>query len=84
MLNTPQAVKVLKHNPNIIPIICERLAFFEIVLDGEHIAPQRPKTPDTPRQFKTLAGAHAFLRNFLEYQGDILIKLVIPDCTMTP
>ena len=74
MLNTPQAVKVLKHNPNIIPIICERLAFFEIVLDGEPIAPQRQTPPEKPRQFKTLTAAHAYLRNFLHYQGDILIK----------
>ena len=75
MLNTPQAVKVLKHNPNIIPIILEHGTFFEIVIDGEHITPQRPKTPlNNPRQFKTLAAAHAFLRNFLEYQGEIIIK----------
>ena len=75
MLNTPQAVKVLKHNPNIIPIILEHGTFFEIVIDGEHITPQRPKTTfNNPRQFKTLAAAHAFLRNFLEYQGEIIIK----------
>lgn len=78
MLNTPQAVKVLKHNPNIIPIILEHGTFFEIVIDGEPIAPQRQTPPEKPRQFKTLPAAHAYLRNFLHYQGDILIK-VIPD-----
>ena len=75
MLNTPQAVKVLKHNPNIIPIILEHGTFFEIVIDGEHITPQRQKTTlNNPRQFKTLAAAYSYLRKFLEHKGDILIK----------
>ena len=74
MLNTPQTVKVLKHNPNIIPIICERFAFFEIVLDGEPIAPQRQTPPEKPRQFKTLTAAHAYLRNFFTLSGRYIDK----------
>jgi hypothetical protein len=76
MLTAPQAKVLLTHNPDLIPIILGCQNHFEIVINGESIAPQRMTTPPTARQFKTLAAAYSYLRNFLNYRGDVHIRLV--------
>ena len=50
--------------------------YFEIAIDGESIAPQRMTTPPQARQFKTLAAAYSYLRKFLDYRGDVSIRLI--------
>jgi len=77
MLTAPQAKVLLKHNPDLIPVILGFQNHFEIAIAGKSIAPQRMTTPPQARQFKTLAAAYSYLRNFLEHKGDILIKV---DC----
>ena len=76
MLTAPNAKVLLKHNPDLIPVILGFQNHFEIAIDGESIAPQRMTTPPTARQFKTLAAAYSYLRNFLDYRGDVSIRLV--------
>lgn len=78
MLTAPQAKVLLQHNPEIIPIILGRSTHFEVVIDGEPIAPQRMTTPPQARKFKTLGAAFSYLRNFLNYRGDVHIRLVDP------
>jgi len=75
MLTAPQAKVLLNHNPDLIPVILGCQSHFEIAIDGESIAPQRMTTPPQARQFKTLAAAYSYLRNFLDYEGDITIHI---------
>ena len=75
MLTAPNAKVLLKHNPDLTPIILGCSTHFEITIDGESIAPQRMTTPPQARKFKTLAAAYSYLRNFLDYEGDITIHI---------
>ncbi len=75
MLTAPQAKVLLNHNPDLIPVILGFQNHFEIAIDGESIAPQRMTSPPQARQFKTLAAAHSYLRNFLDYERGITILL---------
>jgi len=74
MLTAPQAKVLLKHNSDLIPVILGCQNHFEITIDGESIAPQRMTTPQA-RQFKTLAAAYSYLRTFLDYRGDVSIRI---------
>lgn len=75
MLTAPVAKVLLQHNAEIIPIILGRSTHFEVVIDGEPIAPQRMTTPPTARKFKTLSAAYSYLRTFLDYRGDVSIRI---------
>jgi len=75
MLNAPTAKTLLEYDPSIIPLIFECDGYFEIAIGSSKIAPQRMTTPHTARKFKTLAAAHSYLRNFLNYQGDVSLKI---------
>jgi len=75
MLTAPNAKVLLNYDPTLIPVILGCQNHFEIAIDGESIAPQRMTTPQ-PRQFKTLAAAYSYLRNFLDYRGDVFIRLI--------
>ena len=76
MINAPIAKALLEHDPKLIPVILGCLNHFEIAIDNKQIAPQRMTTPPTARQFKTLAAAYSYLRNFLNYRGDVHIRVV--------
>ena len=78
MLTAPQAKVLLNHNPDLIPIILGCQSHFEIAIDGESIAPQRMTAPPQARQFQTLAAAYSYLRKFLDYRGDVYIRLSDP------
>ena len=78
MLTAPNAKVLLNHKPDLIPIILGFQSHFEIAIDGESIAPQRMTTPPQARQFKTLAAAYSYLRKFLDYRGDVFIRLIDP------
>ena len=78
MLTAPNAKVLLKHNPDLIPVILGFQNHFEIAIDGESIAPQRMTAPPQGRQFKTLAAAYSYLRKFLDYRGDVHIRLIDP------
>ena len=78
MLTAPQAKVLLKHNSDLIPIILGCQNHFEIVINGESIAPQRMTTPPQARQFQTLAAAYSYLHKFLDYRGDVFIRLIDP------
>ena len=75
MLTAPNAKVLLNHKPDLIPIILGFQSHFEIAIDGESIAPQRMTTPPQARQFKTLTAAYSYLRTFLDYRGDVSIRL---------
>ena len=75
MLTAPKAKTLLEYDPSIIPLIFECDGYFEIAIGLQPIAPQRMTTPPEARKFKTLAAAHSYLRNFLEYEGDITIHI---------
>ena len=76
MLTAPQAKALLDYDPTLIPVILGCQNHFEIAIDGESIAPQRMTTPPQARQFKTLAAAYSYLRKFLDYRGDVSIRLI--------
>ena len=78
MLTAPNAKVLLNHKPDLIPIILGFQSHFEIAIDGESIAPQRMTTPPQARQFKTLKAAYSYLRTFLDYRGDVFIRLSDP------
>ena len=78
MLTAPQAKVLLNHNPDLIPVILGCQNHFEIAIDGESIAPQRMTAPPQARQFQTLAAAYSYLRKFLDYRGDVFIRLIDP------
>ncbi len=75
MLTAPEAKVLLKHNPEIIPCIVQCLTHFEIVIDGDLVAPQRMTTPPTARKFKTVTAAYSYLRTFLDYRRDVSIRI---------
>ena len=75
MLNAPKAKTLLEYDPSIIPVIFECDGYFEIAIGLQPIAPQRMTTPPQARKFKTLAAAYSYLRNFLDYQGDVSLKI---------
>ena len=75
MLTAPKAKTLLEYDPGIIPVIFECEDYFEIAIGSSKIAPQRMTTPPQARQFKTLGAAYSYLRNFLEYEGDITIHI---------
>ena len=75
MLTAPNAKVLLNHKPDLIPIILGFQSHFEIAIDGESIAPQRMTAPPQARQFKTLTAAYSYLRTFLDYRGDVSIRL---------
>ena len=75
MINAPTAKTLLEYDPSIIPVIFECDGYFEIAIGSSKIAPQRMTSPPQARQFKTLAAAYSYLRNFLEYEGDITIHI---------
>ena len=76
MLTAPKAKTLLEYDPSIIPLIFECDGYFEIAIGLQPIAPQRMTTPPQARQFKTLGAAYSYLRNFLNYRGDVHIRLV--------
>ena len=76
MLSAPKAKVLLDYDPTLIPVILGFQNHFEIAIDGESIAPQRMTTPPQARQFKTLTAAYSYLRNFLDYRGDVSIRLI--------
>jgi hypothetical protein len=43
---------------------------------GKSIAPQRMNEVSQARQFKTLSAAYSYLRTYLEYRGDVSIRLL--------
>ena len=75
MLTAPIAKALLEHDPKLIPVILGCLTHLEIAIDDKPIAPQRMTTPPQARQFKTLGAAYSYLRNFLNYEGDITIHI---------
>ena len=75
MLTAPVAKALLEHDPSIIPVIFECEDYFEIAIGSSKIAPQRMTTPPEARKFKTITAAYSYLRNFLEYEGDITIHI---------
>jgi len=76
MITAPKAKVLLDYDPTLIPVILGCQNHFEIAIDGESIAPQRMTTPPQARQFKTLAAAYSYLRTFLDYRGDVYIRLI--------
>ena len=83
MLTAPIAKALLEHDPKLIPVILGCLNHFEIAIGSSKIAPQRMTTPPEARKFKTLAAAYSYLRNFLNYQGDVSIRLIDDPMTGT-
>ena len=75
MLTAPKAKVLLDYDPTLIPVILGCQNHFEIVINGESIAPQRMTTPPEARKFKTLAAAHSYLRKFLDYERGITILI---------
>jgi len=78
MITAPIAKALLEHDPKLIPVILGCLNHFEIAIDDKQIAPQRMTTPPQARQFKTLTAAYSYLRTFLDYRGDVYIRLSDP------
>ena len=76
MLSSSQAKSLLKHNSGLIPVIVGCQTHFEIAIDGQSIAPQRMSQTPQARQFKTLSAAYSYLRTYLEYRGDVSIRLL--------
>ena len=75
MLTAPVAKALLEIKQSAFVIIWDYKYYFEIEIDSKPIAPQRMTTPPTARKFKTLSAAYSYLRNFLEYEGDITIHI---------
>ncbi len=75
MLTAPVAKALLEMKKSANVVIWDYQSYFEITIDSKEIAPQRMTTPQTARKFKTLAAAYSYLRNFLEYEGDITIHI---------
>jgi len=75
MLNAPTAKTLLEIKQSANVVIWDYQSYFEITIDSKEIAPQRMTSPPQARKFKTLAAAHSYLRNFLNYQGDVSLKI---------
>ena len=78
MINAPTAKALLEIKQSANVVIWDYQSYFEITIDSKEIAPQRMTTPPTARKFKTLGAAYSYLRNFLNYRGDVHIRLVDP------
>ena len=78
MITAPKAKTLLEYDPSIIPVIFECEDYFEIAIGSSKIAPQRMTAPPQARQFKTLTAAYSYLRTFLDYRGDVYIRLIDP------
>ena len=78
MINAPIAKALLEVKQSANVVIWDYQSYFEITIDSKEIAPQRMTSPPTARKFKTLAAAHSYLRKFLNYRGDVHIRLVDP------
>ena len=76
MITAPVAKALLEIKQSANVVIWDYQSYFEIAIDGESIAPQRMTTPPQARQFKTLAAAYSYLRKFLDYRGDVSIRLI--------
>ena len=75
MLTAPVAKALLEMKLSARVIIWDYKYYFEIEIDSKEIAPQRMTSPPTARKFKTITAAYSYLRNFLEYEGDITIHI---------
>ena len=75
MLTAPIAKAILEMKLSARVIIWDYKSYFEITIDSKEIAPQRMTSPPTARKFKTLAAAHSYLRNFLDYERGITILI---------
>ena len=75
MLTAPVAKALLEIKQSANVVIWDYQSYFEITIDSKEIAPQRMTNPPEARKFKTLAAAYSYLRNFLEYEGDITIHI---------
>ena len=75
MLTAPIAKAILEMKLSANVVIWDYQSYFEITIDSKEIAPQRMTSPPQARKFKTLAAAYSYLRNFLEYEGDITIHI---------
>jgi hypothetical protein len=78
MLNAPIAKAILEMKLSARVIIWDYKYYFEIEIDSKPIAPQRMTNPPEARKFKTLAAAYSYLRTFLDYRGDVFIRLSDP------
>ena len=78
MINAPTAKALLEIKQSANVVIWDYQSYFEITIDSKEIAPQRMTTPPQARKFKTLGAAFSYLRNFLNYRGDVHIRLVDP------
>ena len=75
MINAPTAKGLLEIKQSANVVIWDYQSYFEITIDSKEIAPQRMTNPPTARKFKTITAAYSYLRNFLEYEGDITIHI---------
>ena len=75
MITAPVAKALLEIKQSAFVIIWDYQSYFEITIDSKEIAPQRMTSPPQARKFKTLAAAYSYLRNFLNYQGDVSLKI---------
>jgi hypothetical protein len=78
MINAPTAKALLEIKQSANVVIWDYQSYFEITIDSKEIAPQRMTSPPQARKFKTLGAAFSYLRNFLNYRGDVHIRLVDP------
>ena len=76
MLTAPIAKALLEIKQSANVVIWDYQSYFEITIDSKEIAPQRMTSPPEARQFKTLTAAYSYLRNFLDYRGDVSIRLL--------
>ena len=75
MITAPIAKALLEIKQSANVVIWDYQSYFEITIDSKEIAPQRMTSPPQARKFKTLAAAYSYLRNFLDYQGDVSLKI---------
>ena len=75
MLTAPIAKAILEMKLSARVIIWDYKYYFEIAIGLQPIAPQRMTTPPQARQFKTLGAAYSYLRTFLDYRGDVSIRI---------
>ena len=75
MITAPVAKALLEIKQSANVVIWDYQSYFEIEIDSKPIAPQRMTSPPTARKFKTITAAYSYLRNFLDYEGDITIHI---------
>ena len=76
MLSSSQAKSLLQHNTGLIIVMVACQTHIAIHIDSKSIAPQRMNEVSRARQFKTLSAAYSYLRTYLEYRGDVSIRLL--------